>query len=156
MNDLTDALNYARPTVMRILHRQPNDAVDDVMQSAAIKIHVHLNTFRGDSSFKTWVLRICLNQALEYLRRNKRYNDFIPIEDVELHAHQPSPEARVIAIQRKEILIKEILRLTPLRRAAILRMAVGERTASNREKSARFHARHRIREVLEAQKDFIR
>ncbi len=44
----------------------------DVVQLAFLKIHQHLQGFRGDAKFKNWAYRIVVNTALSRLRKQKR------------------------------------------------------------------------------------
>ncbi len=43
----------------------------DCMQEAMIRIYRAMNTFKGQSSFSTWVYRITMNSCLDELRRRK-------------------------------------------------------------------------------------
>jgi RNA polymerase sigma-70 factor (ECF subfamily) len=54
----------------RLLGREP-DALDAV-QDGFVKVLTHLGKFRGRSSFKTWLLRIVSNAALDVGRQRKR------------------------------------------------------------------------------------
>ena len=54
----------------RLLGRDA-DALDAV-QDAFVKVLTHLDRFRGRSSFKTWLLRIVSNAALDHGRRRRR------------------------------------------------------------------------------------
>ena len=54
----------------RLLGREP-DALDAV-QDGFVKALLHLGKFRGKSSFKTWLLRIVSNAALDVGRQRKR------------------------------------------------------------------------------------
>lgn len=49
----------------------PSEA-DDAAQDAFIKAYQSLNSFKGDSSFSTWVCRIASNHCLDILRTRKR------------------------------------------------------------------------------------
>ena len=61
----------------------------DVSQEVFIKAHRSLGRFRGDSSFKTWVLRITANQCKDFLKKRRldtvSYNDALEAE----HAASP-------------------------------------------------------------------
>lgn len=61
----------------------------DVSQEVFIKAHRSLGRFRGDASFKTWVLRITANQCKDYLKKRRldtvSYNDALEAE----HAASP-------------------------------------------------------------------
>lgn len=46
------------------------DEILDVMQNTYLKAYEHLHTFKGDSKFSTWLVKIGLNEALA--NRNKR------------------------------------------------------------------------------------
>lgn len=46
---------------------------EDIVQETYIKAHAKLNTFRGDSSLKTWVFSIASNLARDLLRARKRW-----------------------------------------------------------------------------------
>lgn len=54
---------------MKIL--QNREDAEDVVQSTFIKAMEHLNQFRGEASFVTWVTRIATNTALKFLRKRK-------------------------------------------------------------------------------------
>ena len=44
----------------------------DVVQETFLNVYRHLDGFRGDSSFQTWISRIATNNALMKLRRRRR------------------------------------------------------------------------------------
>ncbi len=46
---------------------------EDIVQETYIKAHNNIDTFRGDSSFKTWVFAIAANLARDLLRAKKRW-----------------------------------------------------------------------------------
>ena len=50
---------------------------EDVVQETYIKAHAKLNTFRGESSLKTWVFRIASNLAKDLLRSRKRWPETV-------------------------------------------------------------------------------
>ncbi len=61
----------------------------DTSQEVFIKAHRSLKRFRGDASFKTWLMRITSNQCKDYLKKRRlstvSYNDAIEAE----HATSP-------------------------------------------------------------------
>ena len=61
-------LKYQRK-VQRLVSRFVRDSgeVDDVVQEAFIKAYRALPTFRGDAAFYTWIYRIAINCAKNYL-----------------------------------------------------------------------------------------
>jgi RNA polymerase sigma-70 factor (ECF subfamily) len=74
----------------RFLGREP-DALDAV-QDAFVKALLNLEKFRGHSSFKTWLLRIVCNAALDVGRRRKRdgWNDHSTKTDGSSEAYGPA------------------------------------------------------------------
>jgi RNA polymerase sigma-70 factor (ECF subfamily) len=46
---------------------------EDVLQEVLITLFKKQHTFRGDSSFKTWVFRIATNRTIDFIRKNKKY-----------------------------------------------------------------------------------
>ncbi len=50
---------------------QNREDAEDVLQESFLKAYEHLDQFKGDSKFYTWIVRIAVNQALMKLRRRK-------------------------------------------------------------------------------------
>ena len=46
--------------------------VDDLLQEVLLKVWRHLSTFRAESTFRTWMTRIAINEALQSYRREQR------------------------------------------------------------------------------------
>ncbi|KAF3978396.1 MAG: RNA polymerase sigma factor RpoE [Methylococcales symbiont of Iophon sp. n. MRB-2018] len=70
--------------------KDPSEA-QDVAQEAFIKAYRALGKFRGDSAFYTWLYRIAINTAKNYLvSRSRRYSDYqIDIQDAEQVGNAP-------------------------------------------------------------------
>jgi RNA polymerase sigma-70 factor (ECF subfamily) len=45
--------------------------LDDVLQEVLLKVWLHLSTFRSESSFRTWLTRVAINEALQAHRREQ-------------------------------------------------------------------------------------
>jgi RNA polymerase sigma-70 factor (ECF subfamily) len=45
--------------------------LDDLLQEVALKIWCHLGTFRSESSFRTWMTRVAINEPLQSYRRER-------------------------------------------------------------------------------------
>jgi len=51
----------------------PNTSdAEDIAQEVQLKVWMHLSSFRSDSSFRTWMVRIAINESLQWHRRAKR------------------------------------------------------------------------------------
>ena len=45
---------------------------EDVMQETFLKVYCSIRTFRKDAAFETWVYRIAVNEALNFVKRRER------------------------------------------------------------------------------------
>lgn len=52
------------------------DAAHDVLHDGFIKIFTHF-TFRGECALATWVTRVMVTQAIDYLRREQRFSQLV-------------------------------------------------------------------------------
>jgi RNA polymerase sigma-70 factor (ECF subfamily) len=59
-----------------------HDDANDLTQSTFIKVFEHIHDFEGKSKLSTWIHRIAVNEALNFLR-HKRRKLFVSIVDVE-------------------------------------------------------------------------
>ena len=88
--------------------RDPGE-VEDVTQEAFVKAYRALPSFRGDSAFYTWLYRIGINTAKNYLvamgRRPQTSNE-IDVEDAE--NFEDGGELRTIDTPESELMTKEI------------------------------------------------
>lgn len=141
---------------------------EEVTQDAFWKAFQHIEDFKGDSRFYTWLVRIAINQALTNLRGRRLYDisldsptdteaDFIPrdVKDKRL-----TPEERYSQTELAEILITGIEGLNPTLRITFqLREVenVSTEETANRlglsvpaVKSRVLRARMQLREALSA------
>jgi len=65
--------------VLRIL-KNPLDA-EDTVQKIFLLAYQNIKGFRSDSTFKTWLYRIGINQCNNYFRQ-KRNRDYIPLDEI--------------------------------------------------------------------------
>jgi RNA polymerase sigma factor (sigma-70 family) len=90
-----------------------HDQADDIVQEVFIKMHTALKAFRGDSSVYTWLYRITVNAALNYIRK-QRIREFLRI-DYYFDAAGDSSEQPDIQVEREEQqnLIDEAIKTLP-------------------------------------------
>jgi len=69
-----------KPALSKYVDRELDQFVEDVAQDALLKILDNVQTFRGESKFVTWAMKIAVREGLTELRR-KRWDD-ISIEDL--------------------------------------------------------------------------
>lgn len=109
----------------------PDDA-EDVAQEAFLSAHRHLEGFRGDASFKTWVISIAWRKALTRRRSVKtmlrRFVDPPDERGWDIADGTRSQEQAVIDLELRSQIRRAIARLTPKLRDALLLAATGEHT----------------------------
>jgi RNA polymerase sigma factor (sigma-70 family) len=58
---------------------------EDVMQEAFVKVFKNLHQYKGDGELGAWIRRIMVNTALNYLKRNSKYQGDLSFDNVTLH-----------------------------------------------------------------------
>jgi RNA polymerase sigma factor rpoE len=88
----------------------PND-IPDVVQESFIKAYRSIGTFRGDSAFYTWLYRIAVNTAKNYLTAQGRRP---PNEDIlaeEAESYDVGSNLRDVATPENEMLSNELKKI---------------------------------------------
>jgi RNA polymerase sigma-70 factor, ECF subfamily len=155
--------------LLRIAHHLMHNREDaeDVVQEAFLKAFLHLDQFREDSKFSTWLIRITLNQCLMKLRKQLPTREVSINEDfqseegdlpIDVADWAPNPEELYKATELREILRKTLQELgRGLRVVFILRDIEGLSLAQTAEalnlslaavKARSFRARLQLRERL--------
>ena len=72
---LSDVARTIRPHIERQLARYPVSDEDrrDLLQSTLMQVVRRLDSFRGESSFSTWLFRVTANEALMMMRSHRRH-----------------------------------------------------------------------------------
>ena len=81
-------------TVLGMLRDE--DAAADATQEAFIKALRAFQRFRGDSSFKTWIVAIAVNEAKGWARRTGRRRETSLEDPDELEGREPGAADRVV------------------------------------------------------------
>lgn len=72
-----------KPALFKYVDRELDQFVEDTVQDALLKILDKVDTFRGESKFTTWAMKIAVREGLSELRRAK-YKD-ISLNDLALN-----------------------------------------------------------------------
>lgn len=107
--------------------------VEGVLQEAYVRAFAHLDQFRGEARFSTWLARIAVHEALH---RRKRQRHFVDLEGVvdELASPDIGPEDRAFHGELRRILETSIDRVPePYRTVFVLRDIEGLSTAETAE-----------------------
>ena len=85
-----------------------NGDVADVTQEAFIKAYRALPNFRGDSAFYTWLYRIAVNSAKNYLVSQSRKPPASDVDAQEAEFYEGADALREVASPESKLLTKEI------------------------------------------------
>src|SRR6266705_5776749 len=108
---------------------QNREDAEDVLQETFLKAYEHLDQFKGDSKFYTWIVRIAVNQALMKLRRRKTDKTVSLDETIdtgedtitrEIAAWDESPEQQFSREELGGILDTAVRSLEPLYRSVFV------------------------------------
>lgn len=147
---------YQKPVFYMALRYVKNDAdAADVTQKAFVRAYKAIGSFRGDSSFKTWITRIAINQAINYLRDNKRERatDIDDLRDDAL-TRNPTGAHRVIRSEESSALRAAIEQL-PNKQRMILQLRIYEELpfreiaelVGSSENSAKVNFHHAVKKL---------
>jgi len=143
------------PRVYAVVRRiAPEDSLaDDWAQETWVRAFRALPSFRGDSAFGTWVLRIAINSALHEARRvRRRWNGEVALDPATAGVERPSEPVLRTRLERALAELPE-----GMRRILVLHDVEGydhEEIATilgNRASTCRsqlFKARAKMREIL--------
>ncbi len=117
-----DALTRSiRPHVERQLARYPVSDDDrlDLVQSTLLQVVRRIRSFRGDSSFTTWLFRVTANEALMLMRSQRRQRARV-VEGLDLEDLSALPTVRSLvaeddaaALAEREAHVRHALRELP-------------------------------------------
>jgi RNA polymerase sigma-70 factor (ECF subfamily) len=88
-----------RRRILRMVRNRQD--TEDVLQDSLLRAYLHLDQFRGDSTFSSWLHRIAINSAMMLLRKRKvhavisldRHEDDLSSWDAwDVPDHSPNPE----------------------------------------------------------------
>lgn len=131
MQALAALVERHKGRVYRTLYQVIGNAQDaeDLSQEVFVKLFRSLNSYRGDAAFTTWLHRLTLNQAFDWLRARKRRPLTVPLEPPGEDAPEPAlpvasptegPEEVALRSERREQLRQAIEALAPEYRDVVL------------------------------------
>ena len=111
-----------------------NADINDIAQDAFIKAYKAINSFRGESSFYTWLYRIGVNAAKTFLESNSKHKNSIDVDSPEFQsideqgilASKDTPDRIIESQELHEVILKAMNDLPKeLREAITLREIEG-------------------------------
>lgn len=138
------------------------DTAEDMFQEVFIKVNAKLDSFRGESSVKTWLLRITVNTCKDYLKSAYKQRVTMLEEEEEEKLAAPDMLEKIEKKQDAEQIRKALLKLPEKYREVLVCLYFEERSVAETArvlalsegtvKSRLSRARERFRGILEAEK----
>lgn len=97
--------------------------VDDLVQQTLSKAYLGLPSFRSDSSFRTWLISIAMNEVGQY--RRKRSHIPVIVKDIQsVLSRVPGKESFVEDLERKELArhVREIVAQLPRKYQVVIEL----------------------------------
>lgn len=105
-----------KASLYKYVDRELDEFVEDIAQDAILKILDKYDSFRGDSKFTTWAMKVAVREGYSELRR-KRYNDISlqqhsrhdpeNKEAVEIENEQAGPDQ----LAHESILVQKVMKI---------------------------------------------
>ena len=90
------------------------EEAEEVSQDTFIKVYKSLNKFKGDSKFSTWIYRVGYNTCLDQLKKNKREQQTVAIDEFTEHQIKTLDNAlESMELQERKQAIQDCLQLLP-------------------------------------------
>lgn len=82
---------YQERVYATVYHMTSNhEDANDLTQEAFVKAYKAINSFKGDSSFFTWVYRIAVNKTINFLKQRRNRHNNLSLNDLDFNAeHDP-------------------------------------------------------------------
>ena len=95
---------YQRKIYQMVYNMTSNrEDAEDLVQDVFVKAYSALERFKGDSSFYTWIYRIAVNRAINYLKKRKR-NTAMSLDDIDQGVER---DPNFVALQSRESPVRD-------------------------------------------------
>lgn len=123
-----DLFYLYRDDVFRFAYLVVRDAslAQDVVQEAFLKVFRSINKFQFRSSFKSWLYRVAVNEAITILRRRRVKEELEPVPDANRGrdaaqaTREWQPEEAVLESEERRLLRWAIGQLDPVHRSVVV------------------------------------
>lgn len=105
-------ITAVRRRILSMLHNA--DDADDLLQEVQLRVWRNLSTFRSESAFRTWIIRVAINEVLQSYRREKRRAICQPLIDMDvLPARSESPHQSTVRAETAAMVRRAVSKLPP-------------------------------------------
>jgi RNA polymerase sigma-70 factor (ECF subfamily) len=96
------------PTMLSVCYRYTKSMADaeDVLQDGFIKVFFNLHQYKGQGELGGWIRRIMVTTAINYLKKNARYQSelFFPDEHLHVVQQEAHPEIKMEAKELADLI----------------------------------------------------
>lgn len=112
--------NYYSPKMLSVCYRfgQSREDAEDMLQEGFIKVFSQIHSFQNKGAFEGWVRRIIVHTCINILKKNKKFNENIDLDNagyVEM-----KEESMPSVLQGRQVL--ECIRLLPVGYKTVLNL----------------------------------
>ena len=94
----------------KMLRRRLPEEQEDFVQEAAARVFIKLDSFRGESTFRTWSEKVAVKMALMYLRHAKDMSKYFVLDsEAYVDSEVGSVEERGYAAVEARILVEKLI-----------------------------------------------
>jgi RNA polymerase sigma-70 factor (ECF subfamily) len=93
--------------------------LEDVLQEVFIEVFRSIARFRGDSKVSTWLYRVCVNVALQRLRKRRRLAE-VSADELSEPASSATPERALDNRRRLDAVYRVLDELSPKKRVVFI------------------------------------
>lgn len=114
---------------IRKINGGTQESVEDIVQNIFIKAYVHINSFKKDQKFSSWLYGVAHNECIDYWRKNKKYQVNVSLDANEGLSSMLASEddlSENIAKQYDNDMLNEALGELPLKYREILILRFSE------------------------------
>jgi len=109
---------------------------DDVLQDVVFKVWLHLSSFRSESSFRTWMIRVAMNETLQVFRKERNKPTCQPFCDLDAFASSyESPHQYLARVETTRAIRKAVLGLPEKYRQVLILHDLEQRSAQETARS---------------------
>lgn len=115
-NAFTVLVNRYKDLVFTLALRmlKNREEAEEVSQDTFIKTYKSLHKFKGDSKFSTWIYKVAYNSCLDRIKKNKKYQNDVEINEFTEHQVKTMDNAfDVLVEEERNQLIQDCLHLLP-------------------------------------------
>lgn len=111
------------PSIRRMLYALFNgqrEDMEDAEQDVLLALHQSLKRYRAESSFKTYLYRLCRNRGVDLLRKKSRERKLLRLVGSRIEPPPPDPEEQVLEMDEGGRLLNILQTMDPDSRMLIL------------------------------------